>query len=80
MTKPFQRFGCGEKPLKRLIRCTACNTRLKPGVNGMNKPDIPVMVAQASGSEVSGGRDRRDTEVPPHIGMGARYNQLGLMF
>jgi len=33
----------------------------------MNKPDIPVMVAQASGSEVSGGRDRRDTEVPPTL-------------
>jgi hypothetical protein len=31
--KPFQRFACEEKPLKRLIHCIACNTRLKPGVN-----------------------------------------------
>jgi hypothetical protein len=31
--KPFQRFACEEKPLKRLIRCIACNTRLKPCVN-----------------------------------------------
>jgi len=31
--KAFQRFACEEKPLKRLIRCIARNTRLKPCVN-----------------------------------------------
>jgi hypothetical protein len=35
--KPFQRFECGEKPLKRLIRGRACDTRLKPGVNEMRQ-------------------------------------------
>jgi hypothetical protein len=31
--KPFQQFACEEKPLKRLIRWVACNTRLKRDVN-----------------------------------------------
>ena len=31
--KPFQWFAYEEKLLKRLIRCIACNTQLKPCVN-----------------------------------------------
>jgi len=45
MNKPFQRFACEDKPLKRLIRCITCNTRLKPWVNEMSKPDDPILAS-----------------------------------
>jgi hypothetical protein len=44
--KPFQRFACAEKPLKRLIRWIACNTRLKPGLNETSKADDPIAALQ----------------------------------
>jgi hypothetical protein len=44
--KPFQRFACEEKPLKRLIRWAACGTRLKPGVNETSEPDDPIAAFQ----------------------------------
>ena len=48
--------------------CIACNSRLKPAVNGTRKPDPPRhRHARAFGSAISGRRDCRDTTVAPTL-------------
>src|SRR6476620_12625281 len=45
-TNRFNGFECEEKPLKRLIRCSARNTGLKPCVNETEQPDDLLTTSQ----------------------------------